>query len=129
MKTPKQPSGRSPYERVSVLKLSGSSRPVLGLSRPEKDERRARAVLRWGHPENPAQPKRSDTIDTPLPPRLQTLLSYRVDQALRRRLNGGLGPMPGSRHAAREVVQATVDIDAAGLTCIKIVGIDEDDQA
>jgi hypothetical protein len=127
MKTPKQPSGRSPYERVSVLKLSGSSRVVLGQSRPEKDERRARAVLRWGHPDNPAQPKPSGTIDTPLPPRLQTLLSYRVDQALRRRLNGGPGPMPASRKAAMEVVQATVDLDAAGSTCIKIVGIEEDE--
>ena len=127
MKTPKQPSGRSPYERVSVLKLSGSSRPVLGLSRPEKDERRARAVLRWGHPDNPAQPKPPATIDTPLPPRLQTLLSYRVDQALRRRLNGGLGSMLTSRKAAMEVVQATVDLDAAGATRIKIIGIDEDE--
>lgn len=127
MKTPKQPSGRSLYERVSVLKLSGSSRPVLGLSRPEKDERRARAVLRWGHPENPAQPKPPATIDTPLPPRLQTLLSYRVDQALRHRLNGGVGPMPGSRRAASEVVQATVDLDAAGSTHIKIVDIGEDE--
>jgi hypothetical protein len=127
MKTPKQPSGRSPYERVSVLKLSGSHRPVLGLSRPEKDQRRAQAVLRWGHPENPAQPKPSATIDTPLPPRLQTLLSYRVDQALQRRLHGGLGPMPGSRKASTEVVQATVDLDATGSTCIKIVDIGEDE--
>jgi len=108
-----------------VLKLSSSHRPVLGLSRPEKDERRAQAILRWGHPDNPAQPKPPATIDTPLPPRLQTLLSYRVDQALRHRLHGEIGPMPGSRKASMEVVQATVDLDAAGSTCIKIIGIDE----
>jgi hypothetical protein len=127
MKTPKQPNGRSPYERVSVLKLSGSHRPVLGLSRPEKDARRANAVLRWGHPENPAQPKPAGTIETPLPPRLQTLLSYRVDKALQHRLHGGHGSMTASRHAADVVIQATVDLDAAGSTCIKITGIDEDE--
>lgn len=127
MKTPKQPSGRSPYERVSVLKLSGSYRPVLGLSRPEKDERRAQAVLRWGHPDNPSQPKPPATIDTPLPPRLRTLLSYRVDQALQRRLNGGLGSMPSSRRASMEVVQATVDLDPTGSTCIRITNVDEDE--
>ncbi|WP_188792805.1 hypothetical protein [Dyella nitratireducens] len=127
MKTPKQPSGRSPYERVSVLKLSGSSRPVLGLSRPERDERRARAVLRWGHPKNPAQPKPPATIDTPLPPRLQTLLSYSVDQTLRQQLNSGLGPMPASRKQSMEIIQATVDIDASGCICIKIISINEDE--
>jgi hypothetical protein len=127
MKTPKQPNGRSPYERVSVLKLSGSSRVVLGQSRPEKDERRARAVLRWGHPENPAHPTPPATIDTPLPPRLQTLLSYRVDQALQRQLNGGLGPLPASRNAAREIIHATVDLDTAGSVSIKIMGIDENE--
>jgi hypothetical protein len=127
MKTPKQPNGRSPHERVSVLKLEGSSRVVLGHSRPEKDARRARAVLRWGHPDNPAQPKPSTTIDTPLPPRLQTLLSYRVDEALRHQLHGAPGPMTASRKAAMTVVQATVDLDAAGSACVRIMGIDEDD--
>ncbi len=110
-----------------MLKLSSSSRVVLGQSRPERDDRRARAILRWGHPDNPARPQPNATIDTPLPQRVQTALSYRVNEALQRRLHGGPAPAPASRKAAMQVVQATVDLDATGMTCIKILDSFEDE--
>ncbi|HUA80963.1 MAG TPA: hypothetical protein VL997_11360 [Dyella sp.] len=106
-----KPSGRRPYERISVLKLPGTGRPVLGESEPVEDDRRTRAATQWGagHPSPRQQPQA--TIDTPLPARVQTVLSYRVDPALSEALQGGPSPSPTSRRAAEQVVQATIVLD------------------
>lgn len=106
-----KPSGRRPYERISVLKMPGQGRPVLGESEPVEDDRRARAAAQSGagHPAPRQQPQA--TIDTPLPPRIQTLLSYRVDPSLSTALQGGPSTPPASRRAAEQVVQATIVID------------------
>lgn len=113
MKPPHRPGGRGPYERVNVLKPAGSGRRVLGQSAPTTDDRRARAAAQWGA--GPATPRTSapGTIDLPLPPRVQTALSYRIDPALARQLTGGPSPPPASRRAAEEPVQATVVVGEA----------------
>lgn len=112
MKKPNGPAGRGPYERISLLKLPGSARPVLGKSEPDTDDRRARAVAQWGLPN--ASPRKTPlaTIDTPLPARVQTALSYRIDSDISRQLQGGPSPSPTSRRSAEQVVQATLVIDS-----------------
>lgn len=106
-----KPSGRRPYERISVLKLPGMGRPVLGESEPVDDDRRARAATQWGAGHSPPRQQPPATIDTPLPARVQTVLSYRVDPALSQELQGGPSPPPASRRAAEQVVQATIVLD------------------
>lgn len=116
MKPPRRPAGRGPYERVNLLKPEGSGRVVLGQSAPSVDDRRARAAAQWGA--GPAMPRHAApaTIDLPLPPRVQTALSYRIDPALARRLTGGPSPPPASRRDAEQPVQATVTIGDASTS-------------
>jgi hypothetical protein len=97
-----------------VLRPEGSGRLVLGQSEPSVDDRRARAAAQWGT--GAAAPRSSPlaTIDLPLPPRVQTALSYRIDPGLARQLTGGPGPLPASRRDAVRTVQATVVVGEAG---------------
>jgi hypothetical protein len=111
-----RPGGRRPYERISVLKLAGSARVVLGESEPDQDDRRARAATQWSTTESGSRKQSAATIDTPLPPRTQTALSYRVDPALRRQLQGGPSPSPTSRRAAEQPVQARLTIRIGAST-------------
>lgn len=113
MKPPRPAAGRGPYDRVSVLRPEGSARLVLGRSEPSADDRRARAAAQWGT--GTAAPRHSPlaTIDLPLPPRVQTVLSYRIDQGLARQLTGGPAPLPVSRREATRPVQAIVAVDEA----------------
>ena len=123
MKPPRLPAGRGPFERVSVLKPEGSGRVVLGQSEPSTDDRRARAAAQWGA--GAASPRKSPpaTIDLPLPARVQTALSYRVDPALARQLTGGPSPPPVSRREATAPVQAVVMIgQAAAPACDEEAG-------
>lgn len=110
MKPPQRPGSRGPYERVSVLKPPGQGRVVLGQSAPDTDDRRARAAAQWGQGSAAPRQQPLATIDTPLPPRVQTLLSYRVDPTLARQLVGGPSLPPVSRRAAEQPVQAIVTI-------------------
>lgn len=66
--------------------------------------------MQWGTGD--AAPRRSSlsTIDLPLPPRVQTALSYRIDPELARQLSGGPAPLPASRREATRPVQATVTV-------------------
>jgi hypothetical protein len=108
MKPPHRPGGRSPYQRLSVIKMPDSARLVLGQSEPVTDDRRARAAAQWGA--GSAAPRQSApaTIDVPLPPRVQTVLSYRLEPGLARQLTGGASPPPASRREAQRAVQATL---------------------
>jgi hypothetical protein len=110
MKPPRLPAGRGPYERVSVLRPEGCGRLVLGRSEPDTDDRRARAAAQWGTGAASPRKQAQATIDLPLPPRVQTALSYRIDPALARQLTGGPSPPPTSRREATEPVQAVIVI-------------------
>lgn len=87
---------RNQGHRVAVIRPDGS-REQLGVSHPEEQDRRANVLKQWGI--DPASPRREQpaTIDEPLPQRTQTILSYRVDPALRQRLATGVGSEGGSR--------------------------------
>lgn len=110
MKTPPLPGSRIAQQRISVLKAPDSGRVVLGTSEPDEDDRRARAIERWSP--DAVSPRRQPlaTIDQPLPVRLQTLLSYRIDPYWSVRLDGGPSQPPASRRQATEPVQARLDI-------------------
>jgi hypothetical protein len=108
MKPPHHPGGRGPYQRLSVIKSPDSARLALGQSEPATDDRRARAAAQWGSGNATPRHSAPATIDIPLPPRVQTLLSYRLDPALSRQLAGGPGPLPASRREAQQPVKATL---------------------
>ena len=109
-------AGRGPYERISVLKMPGSARVVLGESEPSEQDRRTRAIQQWGQPHPSPRKAPLNTIDQPLPARVQTALSYSVDPALAQQLQGGMSPSPVSRRDAERSVQARVDVNV-GVAC------------
>lgn len=115
MKPPQRPGGRSPYQRLSVIKMPDSARLVLGQSEPATDDRRARAAAQWGAGSAPPRRSAPATIDVPLPPRVQTVLSYRLEPALARQLTGGASPPPASRREAERAVQVTLVVGADGI--------------
>ncbi|WP_035059838.1 hypothetical protein [Andreprevotia chitinilytica] len=64
--------------RVTVKRINGESRPVLAVSSPEEPDRRAEALRQWG--QNPYSPRHQEleTINEPLPVRVQTILSHEL---------------------------------------------------
>jgi len=111
MKMPPR-GGRQPYANVHLIRPFDSARVVLGESSPQEDDRRARATAQWGAGHTPPrrQPQAA-TIDTPLPPRVQTLLAYDLDPATRARLNAGHGPAPMSRRESEQTDLGPVSFD------------------
>jgi hypothetical protein len=93
---------RNRGHRITVIKDGDSQRPQLGVAHPQEEDRRAAALKQWGI--DPAAPRseRPATIDEPLPQRAQTILSYRLDPALRRRLDSSMGPPAGSRPRSQQ---------------------------
>ncbi|HYD80193.1 MAG TPA: hypothetical protein VEC06_10325 [Paucimonas sp.] len=88
---------RNNAHRVAVIKTESGTREVLGVAHPEEQDRRAGVLKQWGI--DPASPRQEPpaTIDEPLPQRTQTILSYRLDPALRRRIDTGIGEPADSR--------------------------------
>ncbi|KGI78282.1 hypothetical protein LF63_0108175 [Oleiagrimonas soli] len=86
---------------------------MLGESEPVEDDRRARAAMQAGPSHANPRKQTPATIDQPLPPRLQTALSYELDPELRAQLNGGPGPRPMSRREADQRVQVMFQIDTS----------------
>lgn len=80
---------RDNAHQVEVITPNGATRPVLGTSHPEEQDRRANVVRQWGGAAEGPREQRLATIDEPLDQRSQTILSYQVSQAVRARLNGG----------------------------------------
>jgi hypothetical protein len=111
VKPPGHSGGRHPYRNVNLIRAPGSPRIVLGESEPLDDDRRARAATQWGTPMPAPRKQPLATIDTPLPARAQTILSYGLDPATRRLLDGGASPSPVSRREAERAVVATDVLD------------------
>lgn len=82
---------------VSVIKQNGRTRRQLGVAYPLESDPRRRILKQWGIDD--ASPRRADpdTIDLPLSPRAQAILSYQVNPALRHELNTGMEPLLQSR--------------------------------
>lgn len=79
---------RNNGHQVDVVRINGETRPVLGRSHPEEEDRRANILRQWGmRPESPRHQPLA-TIDEALPQRTQTILSHQLPPELRARLNG-----------------------------------------
>jgi hypothetical protein len=90
---------RNNRQKVEVIKIAGQTRPVLGTSYPQEDNRRKNIARHWGNAIDSPRPERLATIDEPLPQRTQTILSHQIESELRRRLDGG-GTLTASRQPA-----------------------------
>lgn len=100
---------RNNGHQVNVVKVNGETRPALGRSHPEEEDRRANVLRQWGMDAGSPRRERLATIDEPLPQRTQTILSHQVGPELRQRLNSGVGGaadsrqrnLPGTKQQAR----------------------------
>lgn len=96
MRTPFHLGLRYNRHIVSLMKLNGQAREVLGVAYPEDAGRRRRVLAQWGiDAQSPRRPEPA-TVNLPLPPRDQTILSYQLDPSIREVLNG-VPPAPWSR--------------------------------
>jgi hypothetical protein len=101
---------RNDGHRVAVIKTEGSTREQLGVTHPEEQQRRVKALKQWGiHAASPRHDAPA-TIDEPLPQRSQTILSYRVEPALRQRLDTGMGKPAESRAQADKRAPGEADV-------------------
>lgn len=82
---------------VDVVKINGETRPVLGVSHPQEEDKRANVLRQWGMPAESPRREPLATIDQPLPQRSQTILSYQVGPQVRQRVNGGIDALADSR--------------------------------
>lgn len=100
---------RNNGHQTKVVKLNGETRPQLGRSYPEEENRRANAVRQWGM--NPDSPRHRPlaTIDEPLPRRTQTILSNRVPKPVQEQLDSGRTDPASSRHRQESSVQVLLD--------------------
>jgi hypothetical protein len=88
---------RNNAHRVEVVKINGESRPVLGVSHPQDEDRRAAVMAHWGIAAESPRNKRLATIDEALPQRTQTILSHQLQPELRQQINSGMATMTDSR--------------------------------
>lgn len=106
---------RNHMQRVDLVQLEGSSRPVLGSAYPQHDEmeRRSHIQQQWDHHTPSPRGPRLATIDQPLDQRTQTALYYRVGPEVRQRLNGSARPVSPRKEgqAAEPVDLPPSDID------------------
>lgn len=88
---------RDGRDRVSVITLNGETRPQLGISHPQEDNRRSEAASYWGHaPRSPRQQPLA-TVDEPLPVRTQTILSHELAPEIAQAVNSGVPLDPVAR--------------------------------
>ena len=99
------PALRNDGHTVSVVTPEGATRPVLGVARPDEQDKRLKLLRQWGHAPSP-RAQALVTIDEPLDQRSQTILSYEVGASLRRRLNGGHGDLAQRRSAPAAATEA-----------------------
>lgn len=100
---------RNNGHQVNVVKINGETRPVLGRSHPEEENRRANVLRQWGIESDSPRSERLATIDEPLPQRTQTILSHQVGPEVRQRITSGVDApadsrkrnLPGTKQQAR----------------------------
>ena len=102
---------RNHAHQVEVQVPNGETRPVLGSSHPEEEKRRANVVKQWGGVSQSPRQQQLNTIDIPLPQRTQTILSYRLNPALRNVVNGGIGELADSRLHNRSTEIEALDVE------------------
>jgi len=106
---------RNGAHRVQVVKLNGETRPVLGKSHPQEENRRAAVLKQWGMQAESPRAQPPQTIDEALPRRSQTILSHRLAPELRRRIDAGVGQAADSRLKNQPGKREQADLDVPDL--------------
>lgn len=95
---------RNGRERITIINRPGSSRPELGTSQPQENDRRASQPGRWGWQVASPRKEAPVGIEEPLPVRTQTILSHSVSPEVRAAINGEVtDAIPASRKEAGRV--------------------------
>ena len=98
---------------VSLIKLEGRSREVLGSAYPRETNPRAHLLTQWGiDAQSPRRPEEA-TINEPLSARAQAILSYQLNPTSRATLNGGVTPLTQSRRDDQSGVKQRLHVGAA----------------
>lgn len=89
---------RNNNHMVTVVRTAEGARPQLGVAYPQDEHRRSHIPNNWGLDGQSPRQSEATTINLPLSPRAQTILSYQLDPAIQNEVNGGLSPMVHSRY-------------------------------
>ena len=112
---PKMPLGlRDGRQQVRVVKINGTSRPVLGTTQPEEENRRVRVVRQWGM--QAVSPRQTSLagIDEPLSQRSQTILSHNLAPALRQLVNTGVGSSADAQRSRQPEPAQSIPLQQTG---------------
>ncbi len=100
---------------VSLIRTDQNARVELGIAYPQEDNRRERVPAGFGIDDRSPRTAELATINIPLSPRTQTILSYRLPPEIRRQVNAELSPLVHSRHELLPGVQQRIRIDYASF--------------
>ena len=101
---------RNNAQRVEVVRINGETRPVLGKSHPQEEERRTEVLKHWRQTAESPRKERLATIDEPLSLRTRTTLSHRLQPELRQRIDSGMGSLADSRLKSQPGSREQADI-------------------
>lgn len=99
---------RNNDHQVQLVIPNGATKPVLGTSDPEAEQRRVNIVKQWGGNQHATRQQRLLGIEQPLAQRTQSILYYQLPEAERQRVNGGLGLLSSSRKQHYDVTDVTL---------------------
>ena len=85
------------HHMVSLLKVPGESREVLGVAYPQEFDRRAQILHYWAIDAQSPRVGELNTVNLPLETRAQTALYYQVNEATRAQLDHRTTPLTQSR--------------------------------
>ena len=104
---------RNNAHQVQLIVPNGSSKPVLGTSEPEEEQRRVNAVKHWMGNQELTRQQTLLGIKQPLEQRTQTVLYYQLAEHERQQINCGMGVSGKSRNREHDV--RILDLPPAGI--------------
>lgn len=108
---------RNNAHQVQLIVPNGATRPVLGTSDPEVEQRRIDIVKHWGGNRHATRQQTLLGIEQPLAQRTQSILYYQLPAAERQRVNGGLGLLGSSRKQQHDVIDVTLLPSTESFSC------------
>lgn len=102
------PGLRNNAHQVQIVQPNGATRPVLGTSDPEEEQRRVNVVKQWGGAHEGPRHQAPVGIEQALPQRTQTILYYQLPENERQLVNGGLGALGSSRKQQKDVCEVAL---------------------
>ena len=116
---------RNQGHQVSLIRLNGETRLLLGRKYPAETDLRRQSNAQWGDPTHTGRQTALDSIDEALPQRSQTILSYQLDPTLRASVNAGVGrlKLPAAQTESAEPrppAQSRTEAEAAIQQTVKI---------